>query len=145
MITDLIRDLEDITEYLLYAKNGMLHPRLTPTRNIIDQLKKTIPHLPPGTHFLFAVGLENWFKIEKLITINAYRSDLKIFTIITIPLITYPTYDIIDIIPLPIHSHDNKYAITDTTYTTIAVRQDENAYTTIIYDEITKCKQSGNT
>lgn len=37
MITNLIRNLEDITEYLLYAKNGMLHPRLTPTRNIIDQ------------------------------------------------------------------------------------------------------------
>lgn len=35
--------------------------------------------------------------------------------------------------------------MTDTTYTTITVRQDENAYTTMTYDETAKCKQSGNT
>lgn len=69
--------------------------------------EKTILHLPSGTHFPFVAGLENWFEIEKFITITAYCSDSHIFTIMTIPLITYPGYDIINIIPLPTHSHDN--------------------------------------
>lgn len=128
----------------MYTKNGRLHPRLTPTRNIIDQLKKTILHLLSGTYFPLIAGLENWFEIEKFITITAYFSDSHIFTIMTISLITYPGYDIINIIPLPTHIHDNIYTMMDTTYTTIAVRQDGNAYMTITYDEIAKCKRSGN-
>lgn len=59
IVADVIRDSEDIIEYLLCAKNGMLHPRLTPTKHIIDQLKKIILHLPPGTHFPFIADLEN--------------------------------------------------------------------------------------
>lgn len=144
MVTTLIREIEDTVEYVLYLKNGMLHPRLAPIEQIMDQLKKTILHLAPGMHFPFKIDTQNWLEIEKFVTISAYRSKSKIFTVMNIPLIMYPAYDILNIIPLPTHSHDNIYAMTEVAYTKLAIREDGNTYILMTDELLKECKQSGN-
>ncbi|XP_070171358.1 uncharacterized protein [Polyergus mexicanus] len=46
MITDLIRDAEDVIEYLTYVRKGTMHPVLTPISDIMTQLKEAAIQLP---------------------------------------------------------------------------------------------------
>jgi len=46
MISDLTRDAAETLEYLMYIKQGSLHPKLTPIENIINNLKEAAAGLP---------------------------------------------------------------------------------------------------
>jgi len=60
VITDLIRDAENIMEYLTYIQKGSMHPKLMSTDEIIAQLKEATQQLPQGLYFPFKVHAEDW-------------------------------------------------------------------------------------
>ncbi|XP_077282385.1 uncharacterized protein LOC143908569 [Temnothorax americanus] len=77
VITDLIRDVENILEYLACIRKGTMHPKLMPVEDITWQLKEASQQLPPGSYFPFRVHLEDWFTIEKHTTIKAFYRIIK--------------------------------------------------------------------
>jgi len=59
MISDLTRDATDTLEYLMYIKQGFLHPKLIPIENIINNLKEAATGLPKGLYFPFTCKSKN--------------------------------------------------------------------------------------
>jgi len=51
VIMDLIRDAENIMEYLTYIQKGSMHPKLMPIDEIIAQLKEATQQLSQGLYF----------------------------------------------------------------------------------------------
>ena len=100
-MTELIRDAENIIEYLTYIRKGEMHPRLMPIKNIIAHLKEAAPQLPQGAYFPFKIHTEDWLEIEKHTAISAYCDKATIYTVLRFPLISQPTYDILNIIEFP--------------------------------------------
>lgn len=113
IIKDLTNDITDIIEHLTSAKKGMINIRLIPIENIIANLKEIASQIPQGTHFPFQISAENWITIEKFLTVSAYYNNANIFTIIRFPLITYPEYEIIKVMPLPTHKNNNTFVFVE--------------------------------
>jgi len=103
--TDLIDD-ENILDFLVYPKEGVIMTRLIPIEKIVAKLREAAAQLTKGLHFPFKIQLENWCTIQKYIKINAYYDRPDIYTIFRFPIITYPTYRIIKIVILPIHDYN---------------------------------------
>ncbi|XP_011860338.1 PREDICTED: uncharacterized protein LOC105557648 [Vollenhovia emeryi] len=121
IINDLTRDVTDTLDYITCIKEGKLHPRLIPIETIITNLKNAAINLPQGLYFPFNLRQEEWLDIEKITKITAYCDGPTIFTILRFPLATTPTYELIHVIPLPVHSHDNIFA-------SIELRMDRNRH-----------------
>jgi len=65
VMTDLIRDAENVIEYLTYIRQGAMHPKLMPVDDIIRQLKEATQQIPQGLYFPFKVHNEDWLTIER--------------------------------------------------------------------------------
>jgi len=89
VITDLIRDAENIIEYLTYIQKRSMHPKLMPIDEIIAQLKEATQQLQ-GLYFSFKVHAEDWLAIERHTEITAFCDKTNIYTILSFPLITQP-------------------------------------------------------
>jgi len=56
IMSDLIRDAENIIEYLTYIRQGTMHPpKLMPIDVIIQQLKEATQQIPQGLYFPFKI------------------------------------------------------------------------------------------
>ncbi|XP_032678241.1 uncharacterized protein LOC116850608 [Odontomachus brunneus] len=144
LLNDLIRDQNDIVNYLDNIQLGNLPINLTPINSIVSQLQEVAIHLPKGTRFPFTPKTENWLEIKKFLTISAYYKNKNIFTILYLPLITYNTYEIVHIHPFPVYSHDNIFALTSIAYTQVAINQETNTYLLLQENELTHCIKINN-
>ncbi|XP_024888575.1 uncharacterized protein LOC112465302 [Temnothorax curvispinosus] len=144
IVNDLARDMTDIIEHLTSAKNGILNIRLVPIEDIINNLREIASQIPQGTHFPFQITPENWATIEKFAKISAYCDGTNIYTIIQFPLITYPTYEIIRPISLPIHKSEDIFIFVEINQQIIAIDTDTRTYCTIAENELNKCIKEGN-
>jgi len=61
--TDLIDDTENILDFLVYTKKGVIMTRLIPIQKILAELRETAAQLTKGLHFPFKIQLENWCTI----------------------------------------------------------------------------------
>ncbi|KYN18247.1 hypothetical protein ALC57_09440, partial [Trachymyrmex cornetzi] len=113
IITDILQDINCISEHLTFVKEGKLHPGITPINEIVTSLKEAQLHLPQGPHFSFRTLESNWLEIEKCITVSTYYDEPNIHTILKFPLIFHPKYDILKVIPLPTLDHDNVLTLTE--------------------------------
>jgi len=139
VIADLIRDAENIIEYLTYIKKGAMHPKLMPTNDIIAQLKEATPQLPQGLYFPFKVHAEDWLAIERHTEITVYCDKTNIYTILRFPLIAQPTYDLINVIALPIHDYDNVFTATEINNNLIAIDKDKLTYLKLAQSDLDNC------
>lgn len=144
IIKDLTNDLMDIIAHLTNAKKEIIDIRLLPIESILDNLKETASQIPQGTHFPFQISAENWRTIEKFLTISAYYDNTNIFTIIKIPLITYPEYEIIKAIPLPTHKFNNTFIFIEVNQPIIAIDVDSRTYFTPTENDLNKCVRNND-
>ncbi|XP_029664409.1 uncharacterized protein LOC115236231 [Formica exsecta] len=143
-IKDLTNDLMDIIAHLTNAKKGIIDIRLLPIESILDNLKETASQILQGTHFPFQISAENWRTIKKFLTISAYYNNTNIFTIIKIPLIIYPEYDIIKATPLPTHKFNNTFIFIEVNQPIIAIDIDSRTYFTPTENDLNKCVRSND-
>lgn len=144
IIKDLIIDITDIIAHLTSVKSGIINIRLIPIEIIIDNLKEIATQVPQGTHFPFQIAQENWGIIEKFLTISAYYDNENIITIIKLPQIMYPTYEIIKVTPLPTHKQNNTFICIEINQPIIAIDTDSRTYFTITENELQKCMRYNN-
>jgi len=95
----------------IYSKG--IYPKLMPTDNIIDQLKKATQQLLQGLYFSFKVLAEDWLAIKRHTEITMFCDKTNIYTILRFPLIAQPTYNLINAIALTIHDYDNIFIATE--------------------------------
>ncbi|XP_032677802.1 uncharacterized protein LOC116847183 [Odontomachus brunneus] len=140
-LNNLVQDQNDILTYLNNIKQGYLPIQITLINDIISQIKEAAIRVPQNLHFPFRISTKNWLEIEKFITLNAYYQKGNIFTVLKIPLITYPIYDIINILPLPIYTGNDTFAWTEITYNKIAINKEANSYLVISDNDLQECKK----
>jgi len=139
VITDLIRDAENVIEYLTYIQKGSMHPKLMPINEIIAQLKEATQQLLQGLYFPFKVHAEDWLAIERYTEITAFCDKTNIYTILNFPLIAQPTYDLVNVIALPIHDHDNVFTATEINNNLIAIDRDKLTYLKLTQNDLDNC------
>jgi len=139
MISDLTRDAAETLEYLMYIKQGSLHPKLTPIENIISNLKEAAAGLPEGLYFPFTCQKQEWLSIEKVTTITAYCDKENIYSILKFPLATLPTYEILHAIPLPVYDHEDVFTAIEIRNHWIAVDSDRHTYITLSDEDFQNC------
>ncbi|XP_071629501.1 uncharacterized protein [Temnothorax longispinosus] len=139
VITDLIRDVENILEYLACIRKGTMHPKLMPVEDITWQLKAASQQLPPGSYFPFRVHLKDWFTIEKHTTIKAFYKNNQIYTVLLFPLITPPLYDIMSVIEFPVLTRKNILTSVRVDNKIIAVDKERVTYMLLDEDYLAKC------
>jgi len=81
VIADLIRDVENIMEYLTHIQKESMHPKLMPIDGIIAQLKEVTQQLSQGLYFSFKVHAEDWLAIERHTKIIAFCNKTNIYAI----------------------------------------------------------------
>ncbi|XP_039315145.1 uncharacterized protein LOC113003882 [Solenopsis invicta] len=140
IVADLNRDIKDTLDYLTTIKQGILHPRLAPIKNIIENLKEASLQLPEGLYFPFRINKNKWFEIEKVITISAYCDTNNIFSILEFPLISHPKYKILNIISLPVPESENIATIIKIKNPLIAISSEQRAYITLSHNDLQACK-----
>lgn len=139
ILIDLQQDIQDIINFLTQIQNEILNPKIIPIEKVISELKEATLHIPQGTQFPFGPNIEEWNIIRKLITVSAYFDNTNIYIILRFPLISYPKYKIIKVVPLPIHDHDNIFVFTEVNQHIIAISTDGPTYMTLTKDNLDKC------
>jgi len=139
VITDLICDAESIMEYLTYIQKRSMHPKLMLTDKIIAQLKEATQQLPQGLYFPFKVHAEDWLAIERHTEITAFCDKTNIYTILHFPLIAQPTYDLVNVIALPIRDYDNVFTAMETNNNLIAIDRDKLTYLKLAQNDLDNC------
>ena len=93
-------------------------------------------------YFPFKVHFEDWLAIEDYTEISAYYDKPNIFTILRFPLITQPTYNIINVIALPVFSQNNVMTETEIKNEIIALDKEKLTYIKLKRSdlEMYKCK-----
>lgn len=144
VITELIRDAENILDYLGNIQQGTIHLKLMPVETIIAHLKEATQQIPRGSYFPFPVHAEDWLQIEKYSSISAYGDKTKIFTILRFPLIAKPTYDIIKVTALPVPDNNKIMSVTEVKNELIAIDRESLTYLILTKNELENCKQSNS-
>jgi len=70
-MADIIKNVENAIDFLIYTARGLIITRLLPLENIITELREAATQLTKKLHVPFKVQIENW-QIQKYMTINAY-------------------------------------------------------------------------
>ncbi|XP_071578018.1 uncharacterized protein [Temnothorax nylanderi] len=141
MIADLTTDINDITDYLTYAKNNILITRVLPMENIIAELKEATVHLARGLNFPFKIQIGNWNTIQKYIDVSAYYDKANVYTILAFPIVAYPIYDIIKITPIPIHYNHNVFTLLEPSHALLGINRENHNYLILKDSELNRCKR----
>jgi len=138
MVTDLIQNAKDVIEYLTYVSKGKIHPVLTPINEIIVQLQRATTQTE-GLYFPFTIDSKNWLKIEKYIKVSAYRDNSNVYTILYFFLISQLTYNIIKVLPLPIHDHKNIFTLAEIKNRIIILDKEGQTFLPMSEDNVKEC------
>ncbi|KAL6254142.1 hypothetical protein P5V15_014767 [Pogonomyrmex californicus] len=107
ILDELTQHAENTLEYLIAIKSGILHLRLIPLEEIIENFKETTTQISQELYFSFKIREEDWTTMEKLTTMSAHCDKTHIYRILYFPLISLPIYEILNIIPLLVPHKQN--------------------------------------
>lgn len=82
IMADLITDIEDIIDYLVFIRYGIVYDRIIPVDKIISELKEATINMDRG-YFPFKIQAGNWTVIREYMTISAYYDNPAVYTIVT--------------------------------------------------------------
>ncbi|KAL6431967.1 hypothetical protein ACFW04_007417 [Cataglyphis niger] len=119
VITELIRDAENIIEYLTYTRKETMHPKLMSIEAIITNLKEATQQLQQGLYFPFKIYAKDWLAIEEHTIISAY--------------------DIIKVITLSVLIHNNTFIVTQINNNIIAVDKEKLTYLRVTEEDLRNC------
>lgn len=145
IINELIRDIENSIDYLMYAQDNKILTRLFPVEKVITALKETATHLTDGLHFPFQIHTDNWRNIEKYVTLTAFHDEPQIYTILRIPVVNFPTYKIIKAISFPARENNNVLSFIKIEHPLLAINTENRQYKVMQQSELDKCIKNVNT
>jgi hypothetical protein len=139
ILNELTKDIDDITDYLTYAKHNILLTRVLPIEKIIVELREATSHVDRRLSFPFKIQAENWNSIQKYLDVNAYYDNSNVYTVLTFPLVAYPTYEIVKIIPIPIHNDHNVFTLLEPSHALLGISRENHNYVILKENDLNKC------
>ena len=128
LLVDLTEDVSDITQYCSQLKNGIIDPRILPSTEVVRLLQTAVQQLPNGLTFPIPPTPENARVIEQISSIIAYYDKRTLITVIKVPLISTQVYSIMEVTPVPVHVHDNIYALLAVHSSTMIIDAESDQY-----------------
>ena len=141
LLVDLTEDVRDIAQYCSQLKNGIIDPSILPSTEVIRLLQTAVQQLPNGLTFPIPPTPENARVIEQISSIIAYYDKRTLITVIKVPLISTQVYSIMEVTPVPVHVHDDIYALLAIHSSTMIIDAESDQYIIADAQELQKCKK----
>lgn len=109
LITKYRNDVDSLTEAILFAKIGALHPHVLTPDTLIDSLIQAAPHLPYGTRFPVPLSHNQSHVILGMLRLTAYFSNGNLVFLVHVPLVRPTSYEYYSVNPLPFLIENNTY------------------------------------
>lgn len=134
-------DIDDINNAILFAKLNILHPTVLSPHQLYNELDKHRNKLPSHYDLPVPLTLQNIQELTDISKLVCYYHQSKIIFILHIPLVLPQTYNLYNIIPLPVPydiSKPDTYVLIQPTSSYVAVTNDRMFYS--LLRDINKCK-----
>jgi hypothetical protein len=134
-------DLSTLTDAILLAHRGLLHPKILTPRELFNNLRDS--HYITGNKRLSVVLEPSQFNnLIDSSELNIFYKNHRLVYILEIPLIERNDFILYQAIPLPIkQSEENVYAFINPLHKYIGLRSDKQLYTHLTDQDIIKCKK----
>lgn len=133
-------DIDDINNAILFAKLNVLHPTVLSPHQLYNELDKYRNKLPSHYDLPVSLTLQNIQEITDISKLVCYYHKNKIIFILKIPLVLPQTYNLYNIIPLPVPYDVLKpdtYILIEPSTSYVAITADRMFYSLI--KDIDKC------
>lgn len=107
--TEVNNEIATIINAILFAKNNALHPMIITPEQYLEELKKTVSHLPTQTKYPLSLSISEVSELLSLTNLVSYYMNDKLVFLIKTPLITQTNYELYYIMPVPIRNYDNTF------------------------------------
>ena len=140
-------ELEILTDAILLARRGLIHPKIITPKELFNNLQ--------GSHYalddkrlLVPLDPSEFTNLIDVSNVNIFYKNHRLCVwiyVLEIPLLEQNDFILYHVIPLPIkQSERGIYAFINPTYTYLGLRSDKQLYTHITELEISKCKNLNN-
>ncbi|XP_022836924.1 uncharacterized protein LOC111364307, partial [Spodoptera litura] len=135
-------EISMVIDAILFAKNNNLHPIIITPEQYIYELKRTVSHIPIHTQYPLDLNMDNASDLLSLVNIISYYMNEKLVFIIKTPLTIQQTYDVYNLVPVPILNRNDTYVFILPTEKYFLISENKIHYTTM--ENINICKKLSN-
>lgn len=141
--TEVNNEMSMVIDAILFAKNNNIHPIIISPEQYIYELKKTVSYIPIHTQYPLDLNVDNAAELLSLVNIVSYYMNDKIVFMIKTPLIIQQSYDVYNLVPVPILNKNNTYIFILPSEKYILLSENKIHYTSL--DNLNNCKRLSNT
>lgn len=127
LVTELETDYDMLTNAVLFGQRNQLHPSILSPKQLVEELVKTITHLPENLAYPVQVNIKNAYKILLLLKLSIHYDNNNLIFIIEIPLVDNKKYDLFNVIPMPIKI-ENKFVFIEPTLKNLLITSDKYTF-----------------
>lgn len=136
----LLRDAQDVLDFVVDIKKGILNPRVLPPAEIIKHLNAVTTGLTTGLTFPLTINLKNIHLLYKIMRITAYSDVKSVIVSIDVPLTNGRVFKLNKAHPVPTRKNGSVYAYLESVEQYVTVDQSTSQYVTLNKDDLDKCK-----
>lgn len=139
MTTELINEISTIINTILFSKNNAIHPLIITPEQFVNELKKTVTHLPMQTKYPLELTSRDASELLSISNLVSYYMNDKLIFIIKTPLITQTNYDLYNVVPIPISNSDNTFIFILPNFKYFMISSNKLHYANI--EDLSDCKK----
>lgn len=137
-------ELEILTDAILLARRGLIHPKILTPKELFNNLKET-RYAVNDKQLPVPLEPDQFTNLIDVSDINIFYKNHRLIYVIEIPLIEQNNFILYHVIPLPIKQGERGiYAFINPIYTYLGLRSDKQLYTHLTERDIDKCKKINN-
>ncbi|XP_076673155.1 uncharacterized protein LOC143378125 [Andrena cerasifolii] len=136
----LLRDTQDLLEFIMDIKKGVLNPQLMPPAQIITYLTSALAHIPQGLDFPIGIKLENMHVLYDILTLSAFSDTKSITVVLDIPLLSAKKFKLSKVHPVPTKVNDSFYAYIEPLDSYVVLDTSVQDYIQLSKEDLTECK-----
>ncbi|XP_067204288.1 uncharacterized protein [Linepithema humile] len=134
-------DLTILTDAILLARRGLLHPKILTPRELFNNLKDS-HYMTNNKRLPVTLDPSQLNNLIDASDLSIFYKNHRLVYIFEIPLIEQNDFILYHMIPLPIkQNEENVYAFINPLHSYIGLRTDKQLYTHLTDRDITKCKK----
>lgn len=143
MLLEYELELSILTDAILLARRGLLHPKILTPKELFNNLKDS--HYMTNKKLPVKLEPSQFNNLIDSSDISIFYKNHRLVYILEIPLIEQNGFTLYHMIPLPIkQNEENVYAFINPLHTYIGLRNDKQLYTHLTERDIAKCKKIRN-
>ncbi|XP_076674658.1 uncharacterized protein LOC143372393 [Andrena cerasifolii] len=136
----LLRDTQDLLEFIMDIKKGVLNPQLMPPAQIRTYLTSALAHIPQGLDFPIGIKLENMHVLYDILTLSAFSDTKSITVVLDIPLLSAKKFKLSKVHPVPTKVNDSFYAYIEPLDSYVVLDTSVQDYIQLSKQDLTECK-----